>query len=186
MRFEPHSGPCLPLPHHTPGLAVAVVSGDSLLTSLHAARAVGIVGGPRAGKGKGKKNKKKKGRTVLVLDFDTDDAAAPAAAAAAAAAAPLRAKGRGKKGPGLAWFLAPRPHHHHHHHHHQEQLQQQQQGKRRQRMANFFVDHRLAALGAKYDLCAGGPALQAALARGGGIGQRCAGERGGTGLLWWD
>lgn len=121
---------------------MAVVSGDSLLTSLHAARAVGMVGRPRKGKGS-------RARSALVLDFDD---------------AEEKGKGKGKLR-ALGWFLAPTPTVK------KQQQQRQGEGRRRKHMAWYFPE-RVPALAAKYDLCAGGPALQAALARGGGIDQR--------------
>jgi magnesium-transporting ATPase (P-type) len=122
-----------------------VVSGDSLLTSLHAARAVGMVGRPRKGKGS-------RARSALVLDFDDRGDGGK-----------KRGKGKGK-GRALGWFLAPTPT--------QKKKQQQQQQQGRKHMARYFPD-RIPALAGKYDLCTGGPTLQAALTRGGGIDKRC-------------
>jgi hypothetical protein len=180
---------CLTYPQPTPkpsltGLAVSVVSGDSLLTSLHAARAVGIVGRPRQplSSRKGKKGKGK-ARAALVLDFDEAEGhGGGGSSSSSSKKARKKGKGKGKGSTGLAWFLAPTPHQQHQHQQQQQQHPQQQheeEGRgqrqkkpRRARMADYFPEH-VPTLAAKYDLCAGGPALQAALAHGGGIGRRC-------------
>lgn len=134
--------------HAHTGISLAVVSGDSLLTSLHAARAVGMVGRPRKGKGS-------RARSALVLDVDDRDDGGK-----------KKGKGKGKRR-ALGWFLAPTPT--------QKRMQQQKkQEKGRKHMARYFPE-RIPALAGKYDLCTGGPALQAALARGGGIDKRCVG-----------
>lgn len=128
-------------------MALAVVSGDGLLTSIHAARSVGMVGGPKNRRpAKGKKKGSVRARSALVLDFDGGKEGDSSSISSSA--------------PALAWFLAPTP----------DKQQQQLAGTgRRKRMANYFPE-RIPALAAKYDLCAGGPALQAALTHGGGGG----------------
>lgn len=134
-------------------MALAVVSGDGLLTSLHAARTVGMVGGRRRrhkGKGKGKG----KARTALVLDFDEEEDEGSSSSSSSIKA------GKGRRPPALAWFLAPTA-----------VTGTAARRRRRKRMANYFPET-IPALASKYDLCAGGAALQAAMAQGGGIGRR--------------